>query len=261
MKTRSNSFVARGPLVTDKQITTSPNITDNTKSGIQTSHVNFINIKNLLDKKLFDKNGNKLLEEEIQIITNSNILNDTKHYEIKFVKIAKILFFMGLLILLILSALNILTSITNFDFYNDVNIISKSFLSRFSMAVQYMNQVRLTVFYNDRTAEAQTYFNKLTIDIDLNNDNKTVFINSYSKYLPKTNAYFDLIIGKLNDDNKPLLCPVDINGVVNDSVCELNSKGINEAYNSAVRLINLIYKDFMNSKTSYSKLEEIKGFF
>jgi hypothetical protein len=254
LNTKSISFT-KVPFITDKQnLSSMNNITDNTKSGIQTSHVNFINNKNLLDKKLFDKNGNKVIEEELQIITNNNILNDTKHYEIKFVKIAKVLFFIGLLIFLTLSALNICTSIFNFDFYYDVNIISQSFLSRFSIAVQYMNQARLIVYSNDRSPQAQAYFNKITTDIGLNNDNKTIFVNDYSKSLPNTNAYFNLITATISDANRAILCP-------NDAICYLNSKGINEAYNSAVRLTSLIYLDFINSNNKFKNLEDIVRFF
>jgi hypothetical protein len=238
----------------DKLIT---NQTD-TKNSLQGSNFNLIKdnkLLNLIHKNTYDKNGNKIEhEEDLQIITIKNVLEDTKHYEIKFVKFAKYLFLLGLIIFITLSVLNIMTSITNFDFINYVFNISRSYLVTFSSSIHLFNHIRLSILNNDINESSDKLFNNLNKDLEEIKLNKTIFINDYSRYLPKTNKFVSLINSIINDENKDFLCP-------DAFVCELNSKGIISGLASSIRLISLIYQDYKNKGIINPAKQDIKKFF
>jgi hypothetical protein len=250
-KTEINSIEKQTPKSNDVMKTGTSGI--DTKTALQSY---FFNARQNLTKfNSPDKNQNKEKKEDnTPLITIKNILNDTKHYEIRFVKIAKVLLIFGFILFVLLSVFNILTSITNFESLYNIHNVSKSFMPSFSLVIELFNHVRLSIFYNDKSANVDDYYNNILNELDLSNLNKTEFINIYSSYMPLTYNYLLKINNKIDDNNKDVLCPIS-------TVCELNSKGITDGYNSALRQITLMYKDFVLKDTNKPRIEDVLGFF
>jgi hypothetical protein len=193
-------------------------------------------------------------DEDLQVITNSNILNETKHYQLTLIKVSKILLTCAFLVFLILTITNIMISTTNFEFFKEVQTISESFIGEFALVAQLFNYVRWAVFTNDKKMADNVDYNELLNKIASSNKNYTIFINDFSEYLPSASQLLGSM-SSVQDLNRPYLC-------FTAKTCELNKNGLQTGQSSALRFITLIYDDFVKMDMgSISDVDDIKGFF
>jgi hypothetical protein len=185
------------------------------------------------------------------LITNSMILNSTKHYQIRFIKIAKLLIFMILLTVVSLSLANISTTINDFNNFNNINIISNSIVLKFSIISQLYNYVRMTIFNGNKLSNSNETYDTILTEMDNINQNYMIFINQYSEELVSSYTFYHQIKSNLNSENENLTNIPELIG--------LNSKGIDSAIETTVYTVRNIYSDYLG-KDNITKNDIIEYF-
>jgi hypothetical protein len=247
-----------GTLGTENKLitTTNGNITANNNTKSDLPFVNGFS-KNLIratnTKAKYDRNGNAV-EDDIGLITNNNILNDTKHYELRLIKVLNYFLLIALAIFTILTVTNMMISSKNFNFFNEMRKLSESFIGIYTSIAQLFNYTRLSVFNYKKIPDNQYYtYDTILADLTKSSNNFTQFSNNYNGYLTNVENYMSSW-NTMDATSQKLFCP-------DKETCELNSKGVTAGYLSSLRFIELIYSDFQKQTIAEPTFNDIQGYF
>jgi hypothetical protein len=208
------------------------------------------NARNSLGK---NQSGDKSQpNENINVITNEQILTMTKNYTINFIKFAKILISVIFCTYIFFIVANLVAN----TFYlqeieNNIQLVS-SFVMKYPAAFRIFNMIRLMIFSND-VSFVEKYNDYYKI-YDSASKFSQVLYDSYSTNLPQTFSYYDTLISQNYDLRSKQICVTE----TTKEICEVflwkengfNKEGINVAANTVMQNLNNVYKDYLKDYES-----------
>lgn len=207
------------------------------------------NIKNLDFSNSKKKTKKNEIEEDpttINIITNSDILKRTKHYSIRFIKVAKILITLIFLLYIFFIITNlVLNSIYLKEIDGNIQLVS-SFLMKFPAVTRLYNMIRLMISQSDfsyvmKYNDYMALYAKSTADT-------IVFNDKYQSKLPNTYSFYQIANSQDYTRRIESVCTEAIQKTICQYILKkdngYNKEGIPIAVNTVLQTLNNIYKDY-----------------